>query len=175
MPVDMHMQQLEETAKGLERGDGGDSDDKEEAGRPQEGLEVHPDLAGGFGAKMMKKMGWTEGKGLGVYEQGRADNVEAGEVRTKNLGLGAAEDMLGKTKKKPKSKEKAQQKQESLFSLINTLGVHKSAVDALFSSSSSSSSSPSPSVSSSTASKIQVTSTTRQKQITDLGQFTNAT
>ncbi|KAJ3181002.1 PIN2/TERF1-interacting telomerase inhibitor 1 [Geranomyces variabilis] len=41
-----------------------------------------------FGLKMMQKMGWTEGKGLGVNEDGQKEHVKV-RLKENNLGLGA--------------------------------------------------------------------------------------
>ncbi|KAI8819545.1 uncharacterized protein EV422DRAFT_568516 [Fimicolochytrium jonesii] len=41
-----------------------------------------------FGHKMMEKMGWTEGKGLGANEDGHTDHVKV-RLKENNLGIGA--------------------------------------------------------------------------------------
>ncbi|KAJ3163338.1 PIN2/TERF1-interacting telomerase inhibitor 1 [Geranomyces variabilis] len=41
-----------------------------------------------FGLKMMQKMGWTEGKGLGINEDGQKEHVKV-RLKENNLGLGA--------------------------------------------------------------------------------------
>ncbi|GBG31039.1 Protein PXR1 [Hondaea fermentalgiana] len=47
-----------------------------------------------FGYKMMLKMGWSDGKGTGKNEDGRASHVKV-EKRTETLGLGTEEDGVG--------------------------------------------------------------------------------
>lgn len=44
----------------------------------------------GVGSRLMARMGWVEGMGLGAQKQGRAEPVQALR-RPKNLGLGAGE------------------------------------------------------------------------------------
>ncbi|XP_077210386.1 SURP and G-patch domain-containing protein 1-like protein isoform X2 [Tasmannia lanceolata] len=43
------------------------------------------------GHKLLSKMGWKEGEGLGSSKSGRADPVMAGNVKINNLGVGAEE------------------------------------------------------------------------------------
>ncbi|XP_064939854.1 SURP and G-patch domain-containing protein 1-like protein isoform X1 [Musa acuminata AAA Group] len=45
--------------------------------------------ADNIGHKLLSKMGWREGEGLGSDKRGRADPVMAGEVKKDNLGVGA--------------------------------------------------------------------------------------
>lgn len=47
-----------------------------------------------FGFKMLQKMGWTEGKGLGKNEDGMAEHVKVAK-KSNNLGLGAKSDSTG--------------------------------------------------------------------------------
>lgn len=47
-----------------------------------------------FGLRMLQKMGWTEGKGLGKNEDGIAENVKVAK-KSNNLGLGATLDSTG--------------------------------------------------------------------------------
>ncbi|CBJ48456.1 conserved unknown protein [Ectocarpus siliculosus] len=47
-----------------------------------------------FGLKMMQKMGWTEGKGLGKNEDGVSEHVKVSK-KSNNLGLGATHDSSG--------------------------------------------------------------------------------
>lgn len=47
-----------------------------------------------FGLKMLQKMGWTEGKGLGKNEDGVSEHVKVSK-KSNNLGLGATRDMTG--------------------------------------------------------------------------------
>ncbi|KAM8953429.1 PIN2/TERF1-interacting telomerase inhibitor 1 [Pelodytes ibericus] len=42
-----------------------------------------------FGQKMLEKMGWSKGKGLGAKEQGSTDHIKV-QVKNNTLGLGAA-------------------------------------------------------------------------------------
>ena len=42
-----------------------------------------------LGHKMLAKMGWSEGQGLGAGNRGRVNPVNAGEVKTQPLGVGA--------------------------------------------------------------------------------------
>ncbi|XP_053104846.1 PIN2/TERF1-interacting telomerase inhibitor 1 isoform X2 [Hemicordylus capensis] len=42
-----------------------------------------------FGQKMLEKMGWSKGKGLGAQEQGNTEHIKV-HVKTNTLGLGAA-------------------------------------------------------------------------------------
>ena len=42
-----------------------------------------------FGFKMLEKMGWTEGKGLGVKEEGDTAHVKI-KMKSNNLGIGGA-------------------------------------------------------------------------------------
>ncbi|XP_006864487.1 PREDICTED: PIN2/TERF1-interacting telomerase inhibitor 1 [Chrysochloris asiatica] len=41
-----------------------------------------------FGQRMLEKMGWSKGKGLGAQEQGATDHIKV-QVKNNNLGLGA--------------------------------------------------------------------------------------
>ncbi|XP_029452011.1 PIN2/TERF1-interacting telomerase inhibitor 1 isoform X1 [Rhinatrema bivittatum] len=41
-----------------------------------------------FGQKMLEKMGWSKGKGLGAQEQGSTEHIKV-QVKNNNLGLGA--------------------------------------------------------------------------------------
>lgn len=41
------------------------------------------------GHRLLSKMGWKEGEGLGSGKTGRADPIQAGNVKTNNLGVGA--------------------------------------------------------------------------------------
>lgn len=41
------------------------------------------------GHKLLSKMGWKEGEGLGSGKTGRADPIQAGNVKLNNLGVGA--------------------------------------------------------------------------------------
>ncbi|KAF8395874.1 hypothetical protein HHK36_019829 [Tetracentron sinense] len=45
--------------------------------------------ADNVGHKLLSKMGWKEGEGLGSSKSGRADPVMAGNVKLNNLGVGA--------------------------------------------------------------------------------------
>ncbi|XP_078438818.1 SWAP (Suppressor-of-White-APricot)/surp domain-containing protein / D111/G-patch domain-containing protein [Wolffia australiana] len=45
--------------------------------------------ADNVGHKLLSKMGWKEGEGLGSSRSGRADPVAAGSVKLNNLGVGA--------------------------------------------------------------------------------------
>ncbi|KAG6529099.1 SURP and G-patch domain-containing protein 1-like protein [Zingiber officinale] len=45
--------------------------------------------ADNIGHKLLSKMGWKEGEGLGSDKRGRANPVMAGEVKKDNLGVGA--------------------------------------------------------------------------------------
>ncbi|XP_065015977.1 SURP and G-patch domain-containing protein 1-like protein isoform X3 [Musa acuminata AAA Group] len=45
--------------------------------------------ADNIGHRLLSKMGWKEGEGLGSDKRGRADPVMAGEVKKDNLGVGA--------------------------------------------------------------------------------------
>lgn len=47
-----------------------------------------------FGLKMLQKMGWTEGKGLGKHEDGVSEHVKVSK-KSNNLGLGATHDASG--------------------------------------------------------------------------------
>lgn len=47
-----------------------------------------------FGLKMLQKMGWTEGKGLGKREDGVSEHVKVAK-KSNNLGLGATHDASG--------------------------------------------------------------------------------
>lgn len=47
-----------------------------------------------FGLKMLQKMGWTEGKGLGKNEDGVCEHVKVSK-KSNNLGLGATRDQTG--------------------------------------------------------------------------------
>lgn len=51
-----------------------------------ERAKIQPD---NMGHRLLSKMGWKEGEGLGSAKGGRADPVEAGAVKTNNLGVGA--------------------------------------------------------------------------------------
>ncbi|XP_060106000.1 PIN2/TERF1-interacting telomerase inhibitor 1 [Heteronotia binoei] len=42
-----------------------------------------------FGQKMLEKMGWSKGKGLGAQEQGKTEHIKV-QVKNNNLGLGAS-------------------------------------------------------------------------------------
>ncbi|NXU56744.1 PINX1 inhibitor, partial [Turnix velox] len=42
-----------------------------------------------FGQRMLEKMGWSKGKGLGAQEQGNTEHIKV-RVKNNNLGLGAA-------------------------------------------------------------------------------------
>ncbi|NWX87131.1 PINX1 inhibitor, partial [Nothoprocta pentlandii] len=41
-----------------------------------------------FGQKMLEKMGWSKGKGLGAQEQGNTEHIKV-HVKNNMLGLGA--------------------------------------------------------------------------------------
>ncbi|XP_051880664.1 PIN2/TERF1-interacting telomerase inhibitor 1 [Pristis pectinata] len=41
-----------------------------------------------FGLKMMEKMGWSKGKGLGAHEQGETENIKI-QIKNNKVGLGA--------------------------------------------------------------------------------------
>jgi len=43
------------------------------------------------GHQMLAKMGWSEGQGLGAGNRGMVTPIQAGEVKTQPLGIGAAE------------------------------------------------------------------------------------
>ncbi|KAK9169531.1 hypothetical protein Syun_001671 [Stephania yunnanensis] len=45
--------------------------------------------ADNVGHKLLSKMGWKEGEGLGSSKSGRADPVMAGNMKSNNLGIGA--------------------------------------------------------------------------------------
>ncbi|ERN17560.1 hypothetical protein AMTR_s00059p00129260 [Amborella trichopoda] len=45
--------------------------------------------ADNVGHRLLSKMGWREGEGLGSHKSGRADPVMAGNVKLNNLGVGA--------------------------------------------------------------------------------------
>ncbi|XP_057814936.2 SURP and G-patch domain-containing protein 1-like protein isoform X2 [Cryptomeria japonica] len=47
--------------------------------------------ADNVGHRLLSKMGWKEGEGLGSGKTGRADPVEAGNVKLNNLGVGASQ------------------------------------------------------------------------------------
>jgi splicing factor 4 len=45
--------------------------------------------ADNVGHRLLSKMGWKEGEGLGSGRSGQADPVQAGQVKLNNLGVGA--------------------------------------------------------------------------------------
>ncbi|KAJ4890116.1 SURP and G-patch domain-containing protein 1-like protein [Raphanus sativus] len=46
--------------------------------------------ADNVGHKLLSKMGWKEGEGIGSSRKGMADPIMAGDVKTNNLGVGAS-------------------------------------------------------------------------------------
>eukprot|EP00978_Attheya_sp_CCMP212_P019161 scaffold53366_cov41-Attheya_sp.AAC.2 len=48
-----------------------------------------------FGAKLMQKMGWTEGNGLGRKQQGMSTHLRAVRRSDETLGIGASTDTYG--------------------------------------------------------------------------------
>ncbi|KAI7901009.1 uncharacterized protein BX663DRAFT_515994 [Cokeromyces recurvatus] len=81
----------------------------------------------GFAAKMMQKMGYVHGQGLGIQGQGRVEPVEANKVYSSRSqyhenrpGLGlVSKKGIQKRKKKEKVKEGAEE--IDMFSMMNTL------------------------------------------------------
>ncbi|KAG8049515.1 hypothetical protein GUJ93_ZPchr0009g2422 [Zizania palustris] len=59
--------------------------------------------ADNIGHKLLSKMGWKEGEGLGSERSGRADPVMAGDVKKDHLGVGAVQ--VGEAKPTEQSKE----------------------------------------------------------------------
>jgi len=47
--------------------------------------------ADNIGHKLLSKMGWREGEGLGSERRGRADPIMAGDVKKDHLGVGAVQ------------------------------------------------------------------------------------
>ncbi|XP_072913266.1 PIN2/TERF1-interacting telomerase inhibitor 1 [Hemitrygon akajei] len=43
-----------------------------------------------FGLKMLEKMGWSKGKGLGAHEQGETENIKV-QIKNNKMGLGATQ------------------------------------------------------------------------------------
>ena len=56
-------------------------------------------VSGGFGEFMLKKMGWTEGEGLGKDRSGEVDPLTL-DIKMDKKGLMAAEELLFNSKKK---------------------------------------------------------------------------
>ncbi|KAI9471865.1 MAG: hypothetical protein EXX96DRAFT_339169 [Benjaminiella poitrasii] len=83
----------------------------------------------GFAAKMMQKMGYVHGQGLGAQGQGRIEPVEANKVYTSQhhgnrSGLGSVSQKAiskKKTKEKTKAKQEERDEEVDMFNLMNTL------------------------------------------------------
>ncbi|KAK1282939.1 SURP and G-patch domain-containing protein 1-like protein [Acorus calamus] len=65
--------------------------DAEAQKRAREAAERAKIQADNVGHRLLSKMGWKEGEGLGSSKSGRADPVMAGNVKLNNLGVGAEE------------------------------------------------------------------------------------
>ncbi|KAG2202886.1 hypothetical protein INT47_008918 [Mucor saturninus] len=76
----------------------------------------------GFAAKMMKKMGYVEGKGLGKQGEGRVDPIDTRPYskQWQRDGLGHRKENPNK-KKKPTDKKKTVQDNTDMFAMVNTL------------------------------------------------------
>eukprot|EP00808_Paulinella_micropora_P029814 g34435.t1 len=211
VPVNMHVQDYEEFKEMNDDDDdleydtgqtdrpGGAGGSASQGKEGKAATSAPSDLHKGFGAKMLKLMGWKEGQGLGAFDQGRADVVEHGGLRKKQLGLGADADAPSqrKTKKQQlKQQQKNQQSQtggggvngkneagqdkpQDFLAVINTLGQNPQSADptaALFASSSTSSSSSSSSSSSGggggtgPGGKRKAEGLSRQKQLMELAE-----
>ncbi|WVZ66441.1 hypothetical protein U9M48_015656 [Paspalum notatum var. saurae] len=57
----------------------------------QEAAEKAKIQADNIGHKLLSKMGWREGEGLGSERRGRADPIMAGDVKKDHLGVGAVQ------------------------------------------------------------------------------------
>ena len=76
------------TEGGLAEGDGGGGGGGSGAVGSSLGFASFERFTNGIGSRLMGRMGWVEGMGLGRERQGRAEPVQAVK-RPKGLGLGA--------------------------------------------------------------------------------------
>jgi len=65
-----------------------------------------------IGHKLLEKMGWKEGIGLGAKEQGRTSIVDSGDVKQDRIGLGAGKKQKKKKAEKRGEGERKEQAQE---------------------------------------------------------------
>ncbi|XP_002064909.3 RNA-binding protein 5-A [Drosophila willistoni] len=56
--------------------------------KPKEADPETPIASSNVGSRLLQKMGWSEGQGLGRKNQGRTHIIEASDRRSENLGLG---------------------------------------------------------------------------------------
>ncbi|KAI8141080.1 hypothetical protein BJV82DRAFT_620755 [Fennellomyces sp. T-0311] len=92
------------------------SDEEVEVEQRQEGWASWQAHTTGFGAKMLAKMGYVTGQGLGRENQGRVNPVEAAKRRgDERLGLG------GEKKKKPVKQKQQMPRGQDMFTMMNKM------------------------------------------------------
>ena len=72
-----------------------------------ETFNIAPIVKGGFGEKMLEKMGWRVGEGLGKGRDGTLDPIKVTQIKTDRKGLTSQEDGLKPEPEDTKEKSKA--------------------------------------------------------------------
>ena len=82
-----------------------------------ETFNIAPAVKGGFGEKMLEKMGWRAGEGLGKSKDGTINPIKVTQIKTDRKGLTSQEDgpKLGREDAKEKSKAKFAAMKSSSF------------------------------------------------------------
>ena len=78
-----------------------------------------PPVRGGLGEKMMQRMGWREGEGLGKGKHGSVDPIELNKVKTDRRGLTSQEDLGGRDLER-ESPEEVKERSKAKFAAMKS-------------------------------------------------------
>ena len=76
-------------------------------------------VRGGLGEKMMQRMGWREGEGLGKGKHGTVDLIELSKVKTDRRGLTSQEDVGGRDLER-ESPEEVKERSKAKFAAMKS-------------------------------------------------------